>query len=97
MRIEIEVSDDTIDAIATAITEKLRASPWRAQTESDDLTVAEAAEYLRCSKQRIYDMTSARRLPYYKFGRRVLLRRADIDGWLDRERIGPTSTAPGRW
>ena len=47
-------------------------------------TVAEAAEYLRCKPQRIYDLRSSGRLPRHGDGSRVLIRRADLDAHLDR-------------
>ena len=48
------------------------------------LNVEEAAEHLRCDKQRIYDLVSSRRLPRYKDGARVLLKRSDLDDYLQR-------------
>ena len=46
------------------------------------LTVEEAADYMRCRRQRVYDLLSSRRLPRHKDGRRVLLRRSEIDAYL---------------
>ena len=46
-------------------------SPW--------LSVVEAAEFLRCKRQRIDDLLSQGRLTRYKDGSRVLLLRAEID------------------
>jgi excisionase family DNA binding protein len=46
------------------------------------LTVAEAAEYPRSKKQRVYDLVSARRLTRFKDGRRVLVSRAELDEYL---------------
>jgi excisionase family DNA binding protein len=46
------------------------------------LTIPEAAEYLRCSRQRIYDLLSAGRLTRYKDGRRVLVARAELEAHL---------------
>ena len=43
------------------------------------LNVAEAADYLRCDRQRIYDLLSSRRLTKLKDGSRVLLWRAELD------------------
>lgn len=48
------------------------------------LTVAEAAVYLRSSRQRVYDLVSSRRLPRRKDGSRVLIRRADLDTYLEQ-------------
>jgi excisionase family DNA binding protein len=49
------------------------------------LTVEEAAEYARCSRQRIYDLRSCGRLPRTGDGSRVLVRRSDLDTYLSGE------------
>jgi excisionase family DNA binding protein len=54
----------------------------RATVVSPYLTVAEAAEYLRCSRQRIYDLLSARRLSRHHDGRRVLIACTDLEEYL---------------
>jgi excisionase family DNA binding protein len=46
------------------------------------LSVAEAADYLRAGRQRVYDLLSARRLTRYKDGSRVLVSRAELDDYL---------------
>ena len=46
------------------------------------LSVAEAAEYLRCKPKRIYDLCSQGRLPFEKDGSRTLIRRRSIDAYL---------------
>lgn len=46
------------------------------------MTVAEAAEYLRCKPKRIYDLCSQGRLPFEKDGSRTLIRRRSIDAYL---------------
>jgi excisionase family DNA binding protein len=46
------------------------------------LTVAEAADYLRCPESRIYALTSARRIPFEKDGSRTLLNRDALDQWV---------------
>ena len=50
------------------------------------LTVQEAADYLRCRPKRIYDLTGQRRLPHVKDGSRTLLRRVDLDAYLEADR-----------
>lgn len=47
------------------------------------LTVAECAEYLRCSTGRVYQLVSARRIPFQKDGSRVLFRRSTLDRWVE--------------
>jgi excisionase family DNA binding protein len=46
------------------------------------LSVAEAADYLRCSTGRIYQLVSARRIPFEKDGSRTLFRRSALDRWV---------------
>jgi excisionase family DNA binding protein len=46
------------------------------------LSVDEAAEYLRCSRQRIDDLLSQRRLSRVKDGRRTLVSRIEIEAYL---------------
>lgn len=50
--------------------------------EPEYFTVKEAAAYLRCSRQRIYDLVSSSRLPRCKDRTRLLLRRADLDAYV---------------
>jgi excisionase family DNA binding protein len=47
------------------------------------LTVQEAANYLRCKPKRVYDLCSQRRVNYLKDGSRTLLRRVDLDAYLE--------------
>lgn len=54
------------------------ASPW--------LSVAEAADWLRCHKDRIYDLIASRKLSPRRDGRRVLLHRDDLDAYLESGR-----------
>lgn len=51
------------------------ASPW--------LNVTDAAERLRCGKDRIYDLIALGKLHPRRDGRRVLLHRDDLDGYLE--------------
>jgi excisionase family DNA binding protein len=46
------------------------------------MTIPEAAELLRCNRQRIDDLLSQRRLRRYKDGRRTLVSRAEIEEYL---------------
>jgi excisionase family DNA binding protein len=59
--------------------EKLAEGPERA---TPYLTIPEAAAYARCKRQRIDDLLSARRLTRYKDGRRTLVRKDELDAWL---------------
>jgi excisionase family DNA binding protein len=46
------------------------------------LSVADAAEYLRCTPSRVYSLVSARRIPFCKDGSRLLFRRSELDEWV---------------
>jgi excisionase family DNA binding protein len=51
------------------------ASPW--------LNVADAADWLRCGKDRIYDLIALGKLHPRRDGRRVLLHRDDLDAYIE--------------
>lgn len=76
-----ELPDDVVEAIATRavalVLERLTPAP-----ATEYLNVAEAAELLRCDRQRIYDLCSSGRLRRYKDGSRVLVSRAEIEAHL---------------
>ena len=67
-------------------------------TATPYMTVAEAAEYLRWSTERIYKLTAARAIPHHKHAGRLLFRRDALDAWLDEYAEGPRArdTAAGR-
>jgi excisionase family DNA binding protein len=43
------------------------------------MTADEAADYLRCSRKRVYDLAGAGRLRRHGDGRRLLLKRAEVE------------------
>lgn len=83
--ITLTLPPTALEAIARRVLELLaeEGSANGAASLPEYLNVEEAAEYLRCSKQRIYDLLSARRLPKYRDGSRVLLKRSDLDSYLE--------------
>ena len=82
------LSDDVLDVIATRAAELVlqRLADVRAPTIPCLMTVAEAAEYLRCKPQRIYDLRSSGRLSGTKDGARVLIARDDLEAYVARGR-----------
>jgi excisionase family DNA binding protein len=46
------------------------------------LSVDQAAEYLACNRRRIYDLVERDTLPHYRDGKRLLFRRAELDGYV---------------
>lgn len=47
--------------------------------EAETLTVQEVAKYLRVSRQTIYTMIRAGKLPHFRIGNKVRFKKADID------------------
>ena len=74
-KVPVELDDDALSAIATAITPQ-------PEPPSPYMSIVEAANYLRCSRQRVDDLLSARRLERVKDGARVLIRRHDLEAYL---------------
>jgi excisionase family DNA binding protein len=78
-----ELDDEALDRLAELLAPRLArriaptpATPW--------LDVDEAAAYLRCSRQRVYDLRHAGVLKPHRDGRRLLFRRDDLDAYLER-------------
>jgi excisionase family DNA binding protein len=78
--LSVAVPTQLLDLIAKRAAELIErpaaeADPW--------LTVEQAAGYLACKPKRIYDLCSQRRVPFAKDGSRTLLRRTDLDAYLE--------------
>jgi excisionase family DNA binding protein len=76
--VPVQLDDEALAAIAAVLSSDHEppapVSPY--------MTIVEVAEYLRCSRQRIDDLLSARRLERVKEGARTLVRRSDLDAYL---------------
>lgn len=86
--------DEQIEARVTEAIE--RALSQREQAErSPYMTTGEAAEFLRCSRQRIYDLISQGRLSRFKEGGtpenpragRTLVLRSEVEALVETERL----------
>jgi excisionase family DNA binding protein len=74
--------DQVIQKAAALAADMVRAD---LRPASPYLTIDEAAEYLRCSRQRIYDLRSAGRLSRMGDGARALVSRAELDAYAARD------------
>jgi excisionase family DNA binding protein len=63
-------------------------SPRTEQTHSPLLTEKDTCAYLRVSKRNLYCWRMAGLVPYYKIGRAVRFRKAELDAALERMRMG---------
>ena len=88
MNVEIELPDLLVERIAQRAAEvvltRLDAPP---PEPSPYLTVEEAAAFLRCKRQRVDDLLSARRLTRHKDGSRTLVSRAELEAHVREERV----------
>lgn len=78
LRIPSVVIEQVAEQVRALLSPELR----NQRVESPYLSINEAADYLRTSRQRIYDLLSSGRLTRFKDGSRVLLSRDEIDTYL---------------
>lgn len=48
------------------------------------ITIEEASQYLRLPINSLYKYTSQRKIPFVKFGKRILFDQSLLDHWLDK-------------
>ena len=58
--------------------EKISVPVW----EKMNLTIEEAAAYLRFSTTYLYKLARANEIPHMNFGRHILFRKADLYAWV---------------
>ena len=63
-------------------------SPRTEQAPSPLLTEKDTCAYLRVSKRNLYCWRMAGLVPYFKIGRAVRFRKAELDAALERMRMG---------
>lgn len=80
IELTIRLADDQLAQIAERAAALVPAYP---STASPWLNVADAAERLRCGKNRIYDLIALGKLHPRRDGRRVLLHRDDLDAYIE--------------
>jgi excisionase family DNA binding protein len=78
-----ELVEQIVDRAAALALERPPAQP-----QSRWMTVPEAAEYARCSRQHIYDLRSDGRLSRHGERGHALVDRDELDAYLDNSRSG---------
>jgi excisionase family DNA binding protein len=73
-KVPVILDDAALAAIAAAIADREPTPP-----PSPYMTIPEAAAYLRCSRQRVDDLLSQRRLRRHKDGARTLVSRQEVE------------------
>lgn len=75
---------DTLDTLVSY----LRIIERKAYVLKDYLTADEAADYLGLSKSKVYKLTCAREISFYKpNGKTIYISRADINDWICSNRV----------
>lgn len=95
MKAELTLPQELVDVMADKIAEKL--SPLlngRDKHESSDviLDVPGLADYLKVSKQWIYERTHLKEIPHLKIDGQLRFRKRDIDKWLNSFNVPATTT-----
>lgn len=85
IELTIKLTDEQLAEIAARAAALI---PTAVPASSPWLNVADAAERLRCGKDRIYDLIALGRLHPRRDGRRVLLHRDDLDAYIEGKRDG---------
>ncbi|MHB8643892.1 MAG: helix-turn-helix domain-containing protein [Gaiellaceae bacterium] len=86
--VPVTLDDDALATIAAAVADDTNGGT---SEPSPYMSVREAAEYMRCSRQRIDDLLSQRRLTRFKDGSRTLVRRDEIEVMLTHTTTRRTS------
>jgi excisionase family DNA binding protein len=58
------------------------------QSPSPYMTCAEAGQYLRKSPGAMRNLVLRKKITAYKFNRRLLFKKAELDRWLEKCRVG---------
>ncbi len=91
MKIEFEIPEGVVQAIAAAVVDRLRPAILGLKAppaQSDDLMgLNQLAAYLGTSKDWIYQRTSKNEIPHVKIGRLLKFRKADVDRWLSTRSV----------
>jgi len=79
--ITITLPPEVMDELTRRVTEAVARSVETLRVP-DLLTTSQAAAYINCKRQRIYDLMSRGDLPAIREGGRILIRRGDLDALL---------------
>ena len=81
----VEALDDrALDELADRLAPRLANRLGQSDDTKPWFNAEDAARYLACSRERLYDLVQLRRLEPRRDGRRLLFRRTDLDAYLDR-------------
>ncbi len=82
-----DMTDDDLDRLAEKLAPRIAlalAARHASEKEARWLNSDQAAEYLACSRGRLYDLVQLGKLEPRRDGRRLLFRREELDAYLER-------------
>lgn len=75
MRVDLNIADELRQIVRDELLAALR-------PDDQWLDSAGTAAHLKCSKQRIYNLTSGGKIPVHREGSRLLFYRSELDAWI---------------
>jgi excisionase family DNA binding protein len=96
VKIEIEIPEAVLDAIAAKVAAQIKPTlmrPPESRAQAEELmSVCQLAAHLGVSKDGIYRKTAGNEIPFVKVGRLVKFRRSEIDAWLSTRSVPDISS-----
>jgi excisionase family DNA binding protein len=77
--VSLELTGESLSALVEQVVSLVSERLPQPEPPSPYLTTAEAADYLRCSRQRVHDLLSAGKLTRFKDGGRTLVLRVEVE------------------
>jgi excisionase family DNA binding protein len=66
---------------------KLAMSHFKPSSNSNFITIDEASELVKLSKNSIYCMVSKREIPYYKRGKKLYFKTEELLEWIESQKV----------
>lgn len=82
-----EIILERLDTIENLIKSLKKIDPVASSPVNEILNLNEAAVYLGLAKSTLYKMTSCRLIPHSKIGKKIFLRRNELNDWISTHRI----------
>jgi excisionase family DNA binding protein len=95
MKAELTLPQEIVDLIADKVVEKLKpiiSCNGKHDTEDVIFDVQGLMDYLKVSKQWIYERTHLKEIPHLKIDGQLRFRKKDIDKWLSSYNVPTLST-----
>lgn len=89
--LKLEVRKEDLEAFGQQLLEQAISRRDTASEIREILNVNEAAELTGLARQTLYGMTSQRKIPFFKRGKRILFKRSELEQWLLENRKQPIS------